>query len=87
MYSYRKELQKQPVLSIAELEFENAVGANLRDRGQPSSSEELSQSRNESGRRCSRCSDKLGCVATKPCVDDQLLLVVGFGELEQQYLG
>ena len=51
--AYGEELEEQAELSITETELENPVRPNLRDRGNPSCLQTLSQPGNE--HRWSRC--------------------------------
>ena len=76
------ELQEKPVLPIGELEFDYAVGANLRDGADPPRPEELSEPFDKGrGFGCSRPS--IFCkMAAEAAFDDKLLTMVGLVELE-----
>jgi hypothetical protein len=84
---YREELEKQSVLPIAELELENAIGADLRHRCHPPRLQVFSKSGDERGGRGGSSPTKLGQMSAESGVDDKLLLVVGLCEFEEQNLG
>lgn len=84
---YREELQKEPILAITELEFEDSIGSNLRHRSQPPCLEELSNPRNKRRRSRSSCSCKVSQMAAKASIDNELFLVIRFREFKQEDLG
>jgi hypothetical protein len=86
VWSYREKLQEELVLPIAELKLKDTIRAHLRNLGQPSRLEELAQACDEDGRRGGCRSGEVREVAAKAGIDEELLLVVGLGELEQQDL-
>jgi hypothetical protein len=85
--TYSEELQKQSVLPIAKLKLEDSVGSNLGYCRQPPGLEELSKPSDKCGGGRSCCSSKLGQVAAKAGINDELLLVIGLRELEEKDLG
>lgn len=80
--AYRKELEEESICPVAEFKLEDAIRADLRHRGDPPSLQTFSKSSNE----CRGCGSsgpaKVGQMAAEASVDDELLLVVGLGELE-----
>lgn len=85
--TYGEELQEQTVLAIAELELEDSVGSHLRNGRQPPGLEIFAQPSDKGGRRRRSGPGEVGQVAAEAIVDQQLLLVIGFGEFEEQDLG
>ncbi len=83
----REELEVEPVRSVAELEFDDAIGADLSDRGDPPGLEELSQTDDEGTRGGCGSSRKIGQVAAESGVYEELLLAVRLGKLEEEDLG
>jgi hypothetical protein len=83
----REELEEQSVLAIAELELEDAIGADLGDAGQAPRLEELAEAGAESRGGGSRRAGEVGQVAAEARVDKELLLDIGLRELEQQDAG
>lgn len=75
------------VCAIAELQLYYAVGADLRDGGTAACLEELSQARGEGRGRGGGGSREVGEVGTEATVDDELLLLAGYRELEEELLG
>ena len=85
--AYRKELEEQPISPIAEFKLEDTIGPDLRHRGDSPRLQTFSKPGNK-GRRCgSGGPAKFGQMAAEASVDDELLLVVGLGELKQEDLG
>lgn len=74
-------------MPIAELELQNAIGANLRHRCHPPRLQELSKPGDECGGRGGSSPAKLGQMGAKSGIDDKLLLIVGLCEFEEQDLG
>jgi hypothetical protein len=85
--TYSKELQEHAVLAIAELKFENSIGAHLSNCRQPSGLEKLPEARNEYRRSRGSCTCELRQVATESSINNKLLLVVGFRKLEEKDFG
>lgn len=82
--AYRKELEEQSILAIAELKFKDTVCADLRDRREPPCLEGLAQACDKGRGSGGGGSCKLGQMAAKASIDDELLLVIRLGELEQE---
>jgi hypothetical protein len=78
------EFEVQSVQSIRELQFEYAVGANLGDRGYSACFQVLAQFRDKRRGRSGGCARIFGEMAAEARVDEQLLAVVGFVELDEE---
>ena len=72
-------------MAIAELELDDPVSPNLRNSGHPSCLEKLSKASDKRRRRCGSGAGEIGEMASKAGIDDELLLVVGLGESEEEY--
>lgn len=86
-HTYRKELQVHHVLAIAELELQYPVCTNLRHLCASPRLEDLPESRDEGRRDGLGRPRKLGQVASKTRVDDEVLLFILLGKLEEEDLG
>lgn len=84
--THRKELKEEAILAVAELQLEDPVCPDLDDRGDFPRSEELAQASDKGRGGGGGSAGKLGQMASKARVDNELLLAGGLGELEEQDL-
>lgn len=74
-------------MTVAEGEFEDTVSSDLGDRRHPPCLQVFSKAADEARGRRGGGSREVGQVASEARFDDELLLVVGLGELEEEDLG
>ncbi len=82
-----EELEVQAVGAVAELELDDAVGADLGDLCDAAGLEELAQAGDELARGGGGGACEVGQVAAEARLDEDLLLAVGLCELEEEDLG
>jgi hypothetical protein len=78
------KLEEESVLAVGEGDFDDTVGADLADGCDSPGAEELAQSSDERGGSGGGCSGKRSEVGAETGVDDELLAVLWFCELEEE---